>query len=119
MDFSTAVRVCLQDYVTFSTRAPRSEYWWFQLFGVILVAIGVVIDALLLRMKLVEEIASLFILLPNISVTMRRLHDLDRTGWWTLLWFLPLVGAIVLIIWFIRPGTPGPNRFGPPRLVLP
>ncbi len=118
MNFSTAVRVCLSDYVTFSTRAPRSEYWWFGLFGLLLTLAGVVLDSLL-RVKVFESLCSLFLLLPNLAVSVRRLHDLDRSGWWLLIGLIPLVGAIVLIIWFVRAGTPGVNRFGAPRLVLP
>ncbi len=53
------------------------------------------------------------ILLPNLAVTVRRLHDLDKSGWWVLICLIPLVGLVVLIYWFIQPGTSGPNRYGP------
>jgi len=60
------------------------------------------------------------LLLPSIAVAIRRLHDLDRTGWWFLLVFLPIIGGIWLFIWFCTRGTVGPNRFGPDALgILP
>jgi uncharacterized membrane protein YhaH (DUF805 family) len=52
-------------------------------------------------------------LLPGLAVSVRRLHDTNRSGWWILLWFIPLIGIIVLIVWWVQQGTPGPNRFGP------
>jgi len=58
-------------------------------------------------------IYSLAILIPSLAVSIRRLHDTDRSGWWCLLGFLPLIGAIVLLIFFVMDGTPGDNRFGP------
>ena len=66
--------------------------------------------------QLTTGIFSLVVLLPGIAVGVRRLHDLDRIGWWLLLAFVPLVGTIILIVWFCTRGTPGPNRFGPDPL---
>ena len=60
-------------------------------------------------------IVSLVHLIPGIAVSVRRLHDIDRTGWWLLIGFVPLIGAIVLLIFYVTPGTPGANRFGPPE----
>jgi uncharacterized membrane protein YhaH (DUF805 family) len=60
---------------------------------------------------------SLATLLPGLAVAVRRLHDLDSSGWWILLFLIPLVGAIILIVWFCTKGTDGPNRFGPDHLV--
>jgi uncharacterized membrane protein YhaH (DUF805 family) len=59
-----------------------------------------------------NSLASLALLLPSLAVAVRRLHDIDRTGWWILLWFIPIIGWIILIIWHCTAGTPGPNRFG-------
>ncbi len=58
-------------------------------------------------------IYSLAVLIPSIAVSVRRLHDIDRTGWWLLIALVPLVGAIVLIVFHVLDGTPGPNRYGP------
>ena len=62
------------------------------------------------------RIAALALFLPGLAVSIRRLHDRDKSGWWVLLAFIPLIGAIILLIWFIMRGTQGPNRFGPDPL---
>ena len=59
------------------------------------------------------SIYSLAVLLPTLAVTCRRLHDTDRSGWWQLIWIIPLIGFILMLIWTTRKGTEGPNRFGP------
>ena len=62
-----------------------------------------------------EGLAWVVLLLPSVSVQVRRLHDIDRTGWWWWLWLIPEIGTIVLLVWACMPGTPGENRFGPPE----
>lgn len=111
MDFVTALKTCLlEKYVTFSGRARRSEYWFFYLFWLIVyIALSTVSEGL-------AGLFSLATLLPNISVGVRRLHDLDKSGWWLLLGIIPIIGWIVLIIWFCGRGTVGDNRFGPDPL---
>ena len=117
MDFGTAVRtVLLQKYVNFSGRAMRSEYWWYVLFVVIVAVVLAIIDNLVIGASLLGSIWSLATLLPSLGVSVRRLHDLDKSGWWLLLGFIPLIGALVLLYWFCLPGTPGDNRFGPPQI---
>ncbi|MGO4388515.1 DUF805 domain-containing protein [Microvirga sp. 2YAF29] len=113
MNFTQAIKSGLSKYVDFSSRASRSEYWFYTLF-VILVSIvtGIVDNIVLSGMPITNLITSLALLLPCIAVTVRRLHDTDRSGWWILLSFIPLVGAIVLIVWFCTRGTIGQNRFG-------
>ena len=120
MGFQEAVRTCLQKYATFSGRAPRSEYWWFVLFC-ILVGIAAAIISMLLfgysptdpdSVDWVGLLCSLALLLPSLAVGVRRLHDIDRSGWWMLLILIPLLGAIVLIIFAAQRGTTGSNRFG-------
>ncbi|NCQ25328.1 MAG: DUF805 domain-containing protein [Rhodobacteraceae bacterium CG17_big_fil_post_rev_8_21_14_2_50_63_15] len=109
MDFGTAVKTCLiENYLTFSGRAARSEYWWFALF---VFGTGAVLQ--LIGGDVLSGIFGLAVLLPGISVAVRRLHDLDRTGWWYMLVVVPLIGALVLIFFFfIHRGTVGANRFG-------
>lgn len=119
MGFQDAVRSCFSKYVTFSGRAPRSEFWYFVLFGVIGSIILGVIDTMLFPPEATTDtgplssIFGLLILLPHLSVTVRRLHDLDRSGWWWWLGLIPLIGWIILIVWYATKGTSGPNRFGP------
>jgi uncharacterized membrane protein YhaH (DUF805 family) len=112
MGFSDAVRSCLTKYAIFSGRACRSEYWWFALFGIIVDVAGNIIDSAI-GTGFVGFVAGIALLLPNIAVGIRRLHDIDRTGWWALIAFVPVIGWILLIVWACTPGTPGPNRFGP------
>jgi uncharacterized membrane protein YhaH (DUF805 family) len=96
-------------------RACRSEYWYWFLFVVLGQIATAIIDSVI-GVQLTTGIFSLVVLLPGIAVGVRRLHDLDRSGWWLLLAFVPLIGTIILIVWFCTRGTPGPNRFGPDPL---
>jgi uncharacterized membrane protein YhaH (DUF805 family) len=114
MDFQTAVKtVLMQKYANFSGRAMRSEYWWYTLFAVVVSVVLYLIDSML-GTQLLQPIFGLATLLPGIGVCVRRLHDLDKSGWWLLIAFIPLIGALVLLYWFCQPGTPGDNQFGPP-----
>ena len=118
MTFMESVRTCLKEnYCNFEGRAPRSEYWWFALFAVLLGIVTSIIDGILGTVTangigLISSIASLALIIPSIAVAVRRLHDTDRSGWFYLLIFIPLIGSIILIIFFIQQGTNGRNRFG-------
>ena len=78
-------------------------------------AVAGIIDAVL-GIQIVTGLFGLVTIIPNIAIAIRRLHDLDRTGWWILLGFIPLIGWIILLIWYVTKGTDGPNRFGPDPL---
>lgn len=100
MSFTAAIRTVLAQYATFSGRAMRSEYWWFYLFTVIVSIVTAGIDALLNTVfdngfGVVGLVTSLALLLPTWAVTVRRLHDMGRTGWWVL---LPLVLTLALVV---------------------
>jgi uncharacterized membrane protein YhaH (DUF805 family) len=119
MNFGQAISSGFRNYVNFSGRAARSEYWLWILFVVIVSIVTAGIDMAIFRdpqVLPINSLTGLALLLPNLAVAVRRLHDTDRSGWWLLLLFLPLIGAIVLIIWFCFRGTPGQNRFGPDPL---
>jgi uncharacterized membrane protein YhaH (DUF805 family) len=119
MDFSEAIKSGFHNYVNFSGRAARSEYWYWQLFFCLVGIASALIDlALFPRLDIspINTLAELAMLLPTLAVSVRRLHDLDRTGWWLLLVLIPLIGAIWLLVWFCTRGTVGPNRFGPDPL---
>jgi uncharacterized membrane protein YhaH (DUF805 family) len=107
MDFVTAVKTCFSKYADFKGRALRSEFWWFQLFVVIVQA---VLNAVLPPLA---GVFGLIVLLPGLAVGARRLHDIGRSGWWQLLWFVPVIGVIVLIVWWATKGQAEDNRFGP------
>jgi uncharacterized membrane protein YhaH (DUF805 family) len=121
MSFTAAVRSVLSQYAGFDGRARRAEYWWYFLFlflvgivtSVLDIALGTEFDVAVGANGLVSLIANLALLLPSLAVAVRRLHDTDRSGWWILIGLFPLVGAIVLLVFFVQDGTPGANRFGP------
>jgi uncharacterized membrane protein YhaH (DUF805 family) len=115
MGFGQAISSGFSNYVNFSDRACRSEYWFWTLFVVIADIVALGIDAAI-GIQVVSGLFGLAVLLPGIAVAIRRLHDLDRTGWWLFIWFIPIVGWIILLIWFCTRGTDGPNRFGPDPL---
>ena len=126
MDFMTAVKTCFSKYVTFSGRARRSEFWWFVLFVFVGSIALSIVDSVLFGTTTVTDngfssstdtpilsgLFTLAILLPYISVAVRRLHDIDRSGWWYWIGLIPLIGFILLIVWFARVGTSGSNTYG-------
>jgi uncharacterized membrane protein YhaH (DUF805 family) len=97
MDFFQAIQSCLGQYATFSGRASRSEFWWFFLFQVLVMA------ATSLLGDVAYGLASLALMLPALAVGTRRLHDIGRTGWWQLL-LLTGIGFLVLLYWWVQPG---------------
>ena len=119
MTFTQAIASGFQNYVNFNGRAARSEFWYWFLFTVLVSIAAGLIDAALFPASYVSHVSSLAglaLFLPGLAVSIRRLHDLDRSGWWYLLIFIPLIGLIVLLIWYCTRGTVGPNRFGPDPL---
>jgi uncharacterized membrane protein YhaH (DUF805 family) len=118
MSFQQAIASGFQNYVTFAGRAARSEYWFWTLFAILVGAAAAILDAAFfpgLHIRPIHSIASLALFLPGLSVSVRRFHDLDRTGWWLLI-MLTGIGIIVVLIWFCLRGTAGPNRYGPDPL---
>jgi uncharacterized membrane protein YhaH (DUF805 family) len=103
MTFQDSISTCFKKYVDFSGRATRSEFWWFVLFIFVISCILNIIS------YSIAAIFSLAILLPYIAVGVRRLHDTNRSGWWLLIGFIPLIGAIVLIVFFAQEGTAAPT----------
>jgi len=106
----------LKKYAVFNGRARRAEYWWFFLFSVIISIVLSVIDGFITGPQgigILGLIYSLAVLIPSIAVGIRRLHDTGRSGWWLLISFVPLIGAIVLIVFFVLDSQPGENQYGP------
>lgn len=115
MSFTQAIKTCFSKYVDFTGRAPRSELWWFVLFTFLVSIALSMVDAALLGsggMPMFSSLWSLAVLLPSLAVGARRLHDTDRSGWWLLIGLIPLIGFIVLIVFYVQKGTEGQNRFG-------
>jgi uncharacterized membrane protein YhaH (DUF805 family) len=118
MDFTTAVKTCFNKYATFSGRAVRSEYWWFVLFLIIANIVASVLDMAIMGnggmgFQPISTIFALATLLPSLAAGARRLHDTGRTGWWLLLAFIPILGAIILIWFLAQRGEDGTNAYGP------
>lgn len=107
----------LKRYAQFQGRSRRKEYWLYTLFLVIVSVILGVIDFAILSsgsgVGFLGLLFSLATLLPSLAVSVRRLHDTNRSGWWILIALIPLIGAIVLIVFTVQDSTPGANRFGP------
>jgi uncharacterized membrane protein YhaH (DUF805 family) len=112
MGFSEAVGACLSNYATFRGRAPRSEYWYFVLFQVFASLVAGAISAKL-ELNLITTLVELALFLPSLAVAVRRLHDIDKSGWWLLVGLVPLIGWVFIIIWACTKGSLGANRFGP------
>ena len=104
MTFGQSIKTCFSKYADFSARASRSEFWWWVLFTFLVSAgLGMISE-------IVAGLFSLATLLPYLAVGARRLHDTDRSGWWQLLSLIPIIGWIVLLIWFVQEAKE-PNRF--------
>lgn len=118
MSFGAAVSTCFSKYATFSGRARRSEYWWFVLLYSVVYVVGVVITAVTANTSvsalgpIVLVVGILALVLPLIAVAIRRLHDTGRSGWWYLLGLVPLIGAIVLLVFYVEDSHPA-NQHGP------
>lgn len=112
MNFSEAVLTCLkQKFVNFNDRARRSEYWYFSLFCLMVNIVTSVIDGVI-GISILGTIASLALLLPSLGVSVRRLHDVNRSGWWLLI-CLTGIGAFYILYLACKEGDHGDNQYGP------
>ena len=120
--FGEAVKQAFSHGFVYRGRASRSAYWWFVLFEVIatvVLELLIVIpaathsSAIVGLFLIIVSIAMLYVALVGLALTIRRLHDIDRSGWWVLIGLVPFVGGIVLLVFSLLEGTPGPNRFQP------
>ncbi len=106
--FVEAIRNGLQNYVSASGRATRAEFWWWMLFYGLLQT--------LLGEGPLGPLVGIVLLLPTITVLIRRLHDTDRSGWFAFIGLIPAVGVFILLALCAMPSTEGSNRYGPPRV---
>lgn len=127
MTFTEAVQTCFRKYAVFAGRARRSEYWWWALFVFlvdlvvnvlggfqpILIILGRGESGESTMWTLLAGAVSLVLLLPGLAVFVRRLHDTGRSGWWWLIVLIPLVGAIILLVFLVQRGNAGSNQYGP------
>ena len=106
-------KVVLENYANFTGRARRAEFWWYALANFIVSVVLNLLQAAASIFVVLVVIYGLAVLIPGIAVGIRRLHDTGKTGWWLLIVLIPLVGIIVLIVFFATDGQPGPNQYGP------
>ena len=109
---------CLKQYADFSGRARRKEYWMFVLFNLLIVIVLKVLDALIgtisddMRIGVLSGIYTLGVMIPSLAVCVRRLHDIGRSGWYYLIGLIPIVGGIILLVWFCKEGDRCSNDWG-------
>ena len=118
MNFQQAISSGFGNYVNFSGRAARSEFWYWLLFALIVSVATAILDTAIFPDSYVSPfnaISGLILFLPGLAMWVRRLHDLDRTGWWMLIVFT-VIGIILLIVWACMKGTTGTSRYGPDPL---
>ena len=113
MSFVESIQTVLGKYCDFNGRARRSEYWWFTLAYSVLSGVlsGFAQNSTIFG--IISGIVSLALLLPSLGVSVRRLHDIGKSGWWLLLALIPVIGAIILIVWDCKDSEPGDNQYGP------
>jgi len=109
----------LKKYAVFEGRARRSEYWFFTLFNFLIMLGLILIDVYMATANpqtgigVLSGLYSLGVLIPSISVLVRRLHDTNRSGWWFWIGLVPLIGGLILLIFMFLDGTAGDNEYGP------
>ena len=113
MGFTEAVQTCFSKYATFSGRARRSEYWYFVLCYTILTGILSFLARNSTVLGYVSGVIEIALFIPMLAVSVRRLHDIGKSGWFYLIGLIPLVGLIIMIVWYVRDSDPGQNMYGP------
>ena len=121
MTFRDSIKNCFNKYASINGRATRSEYWYWTLFVVLVSIFTLIIDVSLLGSSIDDEftplnsIWSLAVFIPGITVTVRRFHDVNRSGWWILI-ILTVIGIIPYIYWLVKGSDATENNFGPSSL---
>ena len=110
IDLFNAIKICFQKFFIFTNRASRSEYWWFILFYTIFASIPTFVPNE--NLVVFGYIMSLLLFIPGIAVTVRRLHDINKSGWFIFISLIPILGSIIVLVMTIEKGTLGKNRFG-------
>ena len=113
MNFGKAIATCMGKYGTFSGRASRSEYWWFYLFTILMSWGATIVDGAVASSgdPMVEILVTLVLFVPIIAAGCRRLHDMGKSGWWQLLWIIPIIGWILLIVWLATNTKPEGDKY--------
>ena len=113
MSFVDAIKSVFSQYANFSGRARRSEYWYYVLcYAIISIVINLLSQASSV-FAIIGTVVGLALICPTVAVEIRRLHDIGKSGWYLLFNLIPLVGAIILLVWFCKDSEPGDNMYGP------
>ncbi|MCR5297950.1 MAG: DUF805 domain-containing protein [Paludibacteraceae bacterium] len=104
--------VFTQKFAKFDGRAGRKEFWYFVLVNVVVSIVLNIIDGAIFSTTVLSGLYGLAVLIPGLALTARRLHDINKSGWWQLIALIPIVGLIILIIWCAKEGDKGTNNFG-------
>ena len=116
MTLQKSIETCFKKYFVFDGRAKRSEFWWFALFCFLVSMVTVIVDVVVFgytweQYGPMNTIFQLGVFIPSVAVGARRLHDINKTGWWQLI-YLTIIGIILLIVWFASEGKNKKNKFG-------
>ena len=111
MTFTDAISDAFSKYAKFTGRSSRSAYWWFYLFALIVIFAAAFVDAAAGTGGIISVLVVLALFLPQLAVSVRRLHDAGHSGWWLLISLVPLIGAIVLLVFSLQESR-GPNEWG-------
>jgi uncharacterized membrane protein YhaH (DUF805 family) len=122
--FGEAISLFFKNYANFQGRSSRGAFWWWFLASFIIGFVLGFVDGMIMAgqysssgqmmpIGILGGLFSLATLIPNLALGIRRLHDTDKSGWWILIGLIPLIGFIVLIVFYVMPGTRGDNKFGP------
>ena len=116
MTLQKSIETCFKKYFVFDGRAKRSEFWWFALFCFLVSMVTVIVDVVVFgytweQYGPMNTIFQLGVFIPSVAVGARRLHDINKSGWWQLI-YLTIIGIILLIVWFASEGKNKKNKFG-------
>ena len=109
-----AVKLFIQNYTNFNGRSTRSEYWFTYLAFLIVGSVLGLLSSFLSIFKILTGLLSLAILIPSLALSIRRLHDIGKSGWYLLMSLIPLVGAIIVLVFLCTPSQPQGNQWGEP-----
>ena len=116
VDIKEAIQLFFKNYTNFNGRSTRSEFWWVMLacfiLGFVFGLLGAVSSIFTVLMVIVE----LAIIVPNLALEIRRMHDIGKSGWYILVALGPLVGGLIVLYWFAQPSDPNPNQYGDPAV---
>ena len=112
MDLMSAVKTVLNNYANFNDRSGKGEFWWWTLAYFIGYAVLVFVGGVLNLGTILAGVFGLALLVPNIAVSVRRFHDIGKSGWWVLIFLIPLINIIAVIYFFVIVDSDGPNQYG-------